>query len=65
MRVPNSLWLVNGTLAPSDAYDATSSREGGVSSGNMISGKLDHNHHPGRATLSARCMIGLFLSDLP
>jgi hypothetical protein len=56
---------VNGTLAPSDAYDATSSREGGVSSGNMISGKLDHNHHPGRATLSARCMIGLFLSDLP
>jgi hypothetical protein len=39
IRAPKSLWLVKGTLAPSDAKEATSSDEGLDSSGVMILGK--------------------------
>jgi hypothetical protein len=44
MRAPKSLWLVKGTLAPSDAKDITSSREELTSSGCIISGKLGLKH---------------------
>ena len=39
IRAPKSLWLVKGTLAPSNAKEATSSDEGLDSSGFMVSGK--------------------------
>jgi hypothetical protein len=44
MRAPKSLWLVKGTLAPSDAKDTTFLSDDLASSGCIISGKLGLKH---------------------